>query len=868
MSIYKEIIDWSANKPEFIKDGLRRLLNSPQLSASDFDELLLLLKKEVGYNGISIIAIPATENDIPTNVGVTNDTVKLISLEDPTNINALYSKAKLSFAQDGLTVIYGNNGSGKSSYARLLKKLCWSRHKNIELKKNIFTNDATDQSVKISYNQNGTITPFQWNNNPTPNDALNSIYVFDSNCANIYLNNENPTEYKPVGIDLLEGLTNISNVINSKLDDELRILVKIKPSLDSVRFSTTSIYSWYSNIENELKQTIIEKLQFSDVQKNRKAELIPLLSNNNPIAENSGLQQKVARYNTAHQLFKSIENLFSTESIQNITSLHSNYIAKKQVYILSQQVYNGVNSLSGFGSETWRLMWEAAKTYAITEIHPNSQNFPDEESTLSCVLCQQPLNDDAKSRLEHFNSFVQDLSSTEFLSAETALNDEIEKIINSTVVQSDTLEELKLDIIGFNDKLETFDSELATLKQEIQLFVQNQESSQLIPSLKLTPISDKIHTKIVEIQTKITGNIQLSSNRVTLEKELLELQGLEILTNSSAQILEYHEESNNKYWLNQCKSKINKRAISLKIGELMESKAIELQQAEFLNHLESLNPKIAEKVSIKKTRTTDGETYQKCVFNGIAENISSVLSEGEQKIIALANFLSECTIDGATNSLIFDDPVTSLDLDYREAIGNKITELSANRQVIVLTHDLYFVRFLMDSYKLANNTDCNLYGLKEFRGESGIVSDEIPYLAKNVQQRIDTIQKDLVLINSYQAHQIEKIEETLERLRQRMRKLTEKTVEEILANNSIQRFSKNIKMKKLDLLNFVITEQTDIEFLLSLFGKYSITEHDGSIQVIPIQPDETAIALDLNNFSDWKNNFNERVKAFKLANSY
>lgn len=868
MSVYKEIIDWSANKPDFIKDGLRRLLNTQQLTDIDFNELLLLLKKEVGYTGISLNAIPATESDIPNSVGITNESVKLISIEKPININALYDKAKLDFAQDGLTIIYGNNGSGKSSYARLLKKLCWSRHKDIELKKNIFTNDPAEQSVKISYNHNDNVIPFHWNNNPSPNDALNTIYVFDSNCANVYLNSENPTEYKPVGIDLLEGLTTISNVINSKLDEELRVLVRTKPVLDSVRYSTTNVFSWYNNIENETKEVILEKLKFSDVQKNRKAELIPLLSNNNPIAENSGLQQKSKRYETTCQLFKSIENLFSTESIQNINTLRTNLIAKKQVYVLAKQVYDGVNSLSGFGSETWRLMWEAAKRYAITEVHPSSQNFPDAESSLTCVLCQQPLNDDAKNRLNHFNSFIQDLSSTEFLSAQKVLNDEFEKIINSSIIQSDTLEELKLDIFGFSDTLDTFDIELATLKLEIQLFVQNQESSQLAPSLKLIGISDKIHFKIAEIQTKIDNNIQLASNRAILEKELLELEALEILNNCKDQIIIYFDEYWTKYWLNQCKSKINKGIISRKIGDLMESKAIELQQAEFINHLESLNPKIAEKVSIKKTRTTDGETYQRCVFNSLTENISSVLSEGEQKIIALANFLSECTIDGATNSLIFDDPVTSLDLDYREAIGKKITELSANRQVIVLTHDLYFVRTLMDSYKLAYNVDCNLFGLIEFRGISGIVSDEIPYLAKNVQQRIDTIQKDLVLINSLEVHQAVKIEETLVGLRQNIRKLVEKTVEEILANNSIQRFSKNINVKQNSLTNFIITEQSDITFLLSLFGKYSITEHDGSIQVIPIQPNETTIALDLKSFSDWKNNFNDRVKAFKLANNY
>jgi hypothetical protein len=38
------------------------------------------------------------------------------------------------------------------------------------------------------------------------NDCINenSIFVFDNECGDIYINNENPTEYKPVGIDVLE----------------------------------------------------------------------------------------------------------------------------------------------------------------------------------------------------------------------------------------------------------------------------------------------------------------------------------------------------------------------------------------------------------------------------------------------------------------------------------------------------------------------------------------------------------------------------------------------------------------------------------------------------------------------------------------
>jgi ABC-type cobalamin/Fe3+-siderophores transport system ATPase subunit len=42
------------------------------------------------------------------------------------NLNRLAANQQLRFALNGLTVIYGDNGSGKSGYARIAKKLCRS----------------------------------------------------------------------------------------------------------------------------------------------------------------------------------------------------------------------------------------------------------------------------------------------------------------------------------------------------------------------------------------------------------------------------------------------------------------------------------------------------------------------------------------------------------------------------------------------------------------------------------------------------------------------------------------------------------------------------------------------------------------------
>jgi wobble nucleotide-excising tRNase len=43
-----------------------------------------------------------------------------------------------------------------------------------------------------------------------------------------------------------------------------------------------------------------------------------------------------------------------------------------------------------------------------------------------------------------------------------------------------------------------------------------------------------------------------------------------------------------------------------------------------------------------------------------------ILSEGEKLAVALADFLTEVALDTTSRAIILDDPVTSLDLEWRE----------------------------------------------------------------------------------------------------------------------------------------------------------------------------------------------------------
>ena len=95
--------------------------------------------------------------------------------------------------------------------------------------------------------------------------------------------------------------------------------------------------------------------------------------------------------------------------------------------------------------------------------------------------------------------------------------------------------------------------------------------------------------------------------------------------------------------------------------------------------------------------------------------------------------------------------------------------------------------------------------------------------------------------------------------------LLERSVEEILSNRTYERFSRNIHLKKDNLSSYIVTEKDDVDFLLNLFGKYSITEHDGGISTIPLLPNKSAIEQDLRDYSTWKDGFTNKLKAFKTT---
>jgi hypothetical protein len=121
------LLEWSEQLPDWQRDALRRIAISGHLSDPEKTAILARLKRAHGivFGGDhECVALGAS--DLPADAGGTNPTI-LVGIGPVRHVDQLATDQELQFALRGITLVYGDNGSGKSGYARIAKKLCHAR---------------------------------------------------------------------------------------------------------------------------------------------------------------------------------------------------------------------------------------------------------------------------------------------------------------------------------------------------------------------------------------------------------------------------------------------------------------------------------------------------------------------------------------------------------------------------------------------------------------------------------------------------------------------------------------------------------------------------------------------------------------------
>ena len=205
------ILSWSSDSPAWQQDALRRLATYAALDPTEADELVAICKGEQE-------AVPLNAEHI-RDPNLDQGRVYLRQVHNVRDVNALAPDQRLSLRREGLTIIYGDNGSGKSGYARILKKACRARMPGRveEIIPDIYDPAPGTPSATIEYANGDQNRNCAWQLGQAADTAFSAVSVFDSRTANVHVDETNDVAYTPFPLKLLAALAQLCKSVKAKL---------------------------------------------------------------------------------------------------------------------------------------------------------------------------------------------------------------------------------------------------------------------------------------------------------------------------------------------------------------------------------------------------------------------------------------------------------------------------------------------------------------------------------------------------------------------------------------------------------------------------------------------------------------------------
>lgn len=235
INVLNEILKWSADRPAWQRDALRRLVTHGELKEADVTELTEFCKSSHGLSG-KTAPEPLEERHLPQ-PGVASKPVSLTSLTHRSGVNALAQDQTIEFGP-ALTVVYGANAAGKSGYTRILKRACRARGAE-EVLGNVVSGVAPGRpSAKITFTVHGAAHEFLWDDDKPADRFLSRVSVFDRHCASVYIAEETDVAFRPLGLDLFDKLSDACEAVRRLLERERRALESATGHLPEVPVGT------------------------------------------------------------------------------------------------------------------------------------------------------------------------------------------------------------------------------------------------------------------------------------------------------------------------------------------------------------------------------------------------------------------------------------------------------------------------------------------------------------------------------------------------------------------------------------------------------------------------------------------------------
>lgn len=864
MTVLHEIVDWSENRYPWQRDALRRLAVSGRLSDEDVQELAEICKAGHGLAEPQNV-VPLAREHVPDQGG-TDSPVSLDSIFHQRGVNALAENQTLGFSP-GLTVVYGDNAAGKTGYIRILKNACRARGQE-QILGNVVSGAAPHAPVvAIKYSVGSERRTREWAGHGD-DEFISRVSVFDTRCAAVYLTEKTDVAFRPFGLDLFDKLVPACKAIRTQLEKEQRSLASNELAhLQAQVPEGTAVAKLLGNINSLTKPETVQELSRLSSEEVARLALLERslldLKANDPEKLRRELALRAERVRTLARHIRAVETALSPASVEDALAVRER---SRQIREQATKLRDGAfpaGMLPGTGSGSWTALWEAARRFS-EELAYSGEPFPAVGDGTQCVLCQQDLDQAARDRLKAFEAFVASTAERELRKAQDAFIERRYKFTDLEVLPEqvkETLTEIRIEHEGTSRIVEAALEAAESRCEAIALALrEGGDVAEDCPDLNLVvnevdAIAIQLSDRVATLETSID-----SEKQEKLNEEAQALRARKVLAEHEELVLAEIERKRKRAAYELCLRETRTNAITHK-STLLTRKAVtdELRKG-FRRELFSLGFRHIE-VELEEAGGAEGVLYHKLVLTRApGVELPRVVSEGEQRCLAIASFFAELRTADNRSAIVFDDPVSSLDYRWREGVARRLVEEAKTRQVIVFTHDIVFLLRLKElaEEKEVEQSDQHVRNLP---GGAGVCAEELPWVALKVRSRVSHLRKlyqDAEKLHR-QGHQDAYEREAVE-IYGFLREAWERALEEVLLGGVVERFRGSVQTRQVASLAD-ITED-DCRAVTSAMTKCSrwLRGHDDAPAVRAEVPEPAELSEDIEKLDKFLGDIRRRRK--------
>jgi energy-coupling factor transporter ATP-binding protein EcfA2 len=830
MALLDDLLDWSTTLPVWQQVALQRLFTKEDLDETDHNQLLELLKFQHDLVQAPQWPIePLSAQHLQAGFG--DEPVNLLGMSNLRDVNGFPDGRTLTFAPTGLTIVFGENGVGKSGYARVLKSACKAR-KNETVLANAFAGAGGTPRADIHFQVANAATFHHWEQGKPSHPQLGAVAVYDALCANNYITRDDVPAFQPFGLKHVTKLVAVCDELLRRIRIEIGALPRDVTPYQNLR-NQTRVGRLIATLSAQTDLEEITRLgTFPPSDAARLEQLARALLELDPEPKAKALDRSAMRLEGLLPLAKAAASYTTDAAIERLRQYVEASAEADNAQASAAALLKGQGLLPGTGSSLWRSLLNAAEAYSKAEAYPGHQH-PYEGDGARCVLCQTTLDKDAVDRLSNFQAFVVSKAQKAADDARTTLDEARGKILGAdfTLAIDDALraeiEETEPELHqGLQDWVAAWharrDWMLVAAQNGAWLDAPSLPTGAALPDL----LANAMDRAIRGAQTLRAAVDPIERQKLMEEhNELVARKQFSPLADAVAQVVRNMQTVKA---LEALIPALGTGSISRKATELADKHI----SATLLTGLKEELSKLGYKRTITQRipiNTNKGVSKVHIALQGTSEKTEAVLSEGEQRATALAFFLAEMRLAPAKSSLVFDDPVTSMDHHFRRDVARRLVEIAQERQVIVFTHDAIFVTALHRACGALEHEPA--YRRIEWDTRPGSVSNTLGWQEMPVASRLNALEAQLAeMKKTWEEYPSEASKTKMANAYSDLRGTIERLIREIYLRNALEAYGDEVNVREFYIAAGGV-EPAELDVVMAIYDRAcgAMTGHDTPI---------------------------------------